>query len=151
MVKTAARTVLTLAAVAAAMLCAPAAHGGVFYGNYQLVIPDRYDFHTWAWSVSNCKSAAPDCVHINAIPMPIAKAFEYRADAHLADGRYTLTVDVPDGLRCGNVYYGPIIATRDVYSWDAVTLQGTLESSFAAGCDGAPGGTLTYPITLVRL
>ena len=51
-----------------------------------------------------------------------------------------MTVDVPDGLRCGNVYYGPVIPTRDVYSWDAVTLRGTLQSSFATGCDNSPAG-----------
>jgi len=134
--------------VAAVLSAAPAR---AFYANYQLIIPDRYDFHTWTWAVSYCVPEASDCVQITAIPMPVAKAFEYRANAHLADGRYTLTVDVPDGLRCGNVYYGPVAATRDVYSWDAQTLQGTLESSFAAGCDGAPGGTFTYPFSLVRL
>lgn len=83
--------------------------------------------------------------------MPVAKAFEYTGTAHLADGRYTLAVDVPDGLRCGNVYYGPIIATHDVYSWDAASLQGTLTSSFASGCDGTPGGAFSYPFSLVRL
>nr|WP_234793958.1 hypothetical protein [Mycolicibacillus koreensis] len=139
-----------LAAVSAAV-SAPVAHAGPMYGNYQLLIPERYDFHTWTWATARCVPTADDCVHISAIPMPIAKAFEYRTDAHLVDGRYTLAVDVPDGLRCGNVYYGPIIATHDVYSWDAATLQGTLESSFAAGCDGTPGGTRTYPFSLVRL
>ncbi len=128
----------------------PAVQAEPFFANYQLVIPDRYDFHTWAWSVSHCIPAAEDCRSISGIPMPVAKAFDYVGQAHLADGRYTMTVDVPDGLRCGNVYYGPIVATRDVYSWDAVTMQGTLTSSFAAGCDGTPG-TLVYPFSLVRL
>jgi hypothetical protein len=83
--------------------------------------------------------------------MPTAKAFEYVGQASLIDGRYTLTVDVPDGLRCGNVYYGSSIPTRDVYSWDSTTLQGSLTSSFGAGCDGTPGGAFTYPFSLVRL
>lgn len=122
-----------------------------FFANYQLLIPQRYDFHTWTWAVSHCIPAADDCRTISAIPMPVAKAFEYVGAAHREAGRYTMTVDVPDGLRCGNVYYGPTIATRDVYSWDAATLQGTLTSSFAAGCDGAPGGAFTYPFSLVRL
>lgn len=121
------------------------------FANYSLNIQGRYDFHTWTWAVTNCIPAASDGAHIKAIPMPIAKAFEYSGDALLADGRYTLTVGVPDGLRCGNVYYGPIIPTRDVYSWDAATLQGTLTSSFATGYDGGPGGASTYPFTLVRL
>lgn len=143
---------LALLAVLAAVACwSPApSRAEPFFANYQLVIPERYDFHTWTWAVSHCIPAAEGCAHISAIPMPVAKAFEYIGEARLADGRYTLTVDVPDGLRCGNVYYGPIIPTRDVYSWDAVSLQGTLTSSFANGCDGAPGGAFTYPFSLER-
>jgi hypothetical protein len=37
-----------------------------------------------------------------------------------------------------------------VYTWDAATLHGSLQSSFDGGCDGLPG-TLTYPFTLTRL
>ncbi|KUI38019.1 hypothetical protein AU197_09480 [Mycobacterium sp. IS-1590] len=134
--------------IVAALFTPGLAHAETAYGNFHLVIEGRYDFHTWLWAVSRCQG---DCVHVQAIPQPIAKAFAYSGDAHLADGRYTLTVDVPDGLRCGNVYYGPVIPTRDVYSWDAATRSGTLESSFATGCDGAPGGTFTYPFSLARL
>ncbi|BBX12814.1 hypothetical protein MNVM_18950 [Mycobacterium novum] len=141
-----------LSAVAAAgVFASPPSHSEPFFANYQLVLPDRYDFHTWTWAVSHCVPAAEDCAHIFAIPMPVAKAFEYSGDAHLADGRYTLTVDIPDGLRCGNVYYGPVVPTRDIYSWDATTSQGTLTSSPISGCDGRPGGALTYPFSLVRL
>ena len=88
---------------------------------------------------------------VSAIPMPIAKAYAWYGQAQRMGGAYTMTVDVPDGLRCGDVYYGPIIPTRDVYAWDAATLAGTLQSSFAVGCDNAPGGTFTYPFQLVRL
>ncbi len=123
-------------------------------GNYELQIEGRYDFHTWLWAMSRCGGSleSPEgCVHVLAIARPIAKAFNYQGDAWLANGRYTLTVDVPDGLRCGDVYYGPVIPTHDVYSWDATTLAGSVDSSFAAGCDGAPPGTYTYPFTLSRL
>lgn len=143
----AALSLLTTTGLAAA----PTSQAEPFFANYQMLIPDRYDFHTWTWAVSQCIPTATDCAHISAIPMPVAKAFEYVGDAHLADGRYTLAVDVPDGLRCDNVYYGPTIATRDIYTWDATTLRGTLSSSFAAGCGGTPGGTFTYPFSLVRL
>jgi hypothetical protein len=84
------------------------------------------------------------------IARPIAKAFNCAGDAQLVDGRYTLIVDDPYGLRCGDVYYGPTSMTHDGYSWDATTTARTLVSSFDAGCDGAPG-TLTYPISLSRL
>lgn len=147
-----ARMMCALAALAVATLVGPpAGQAEAFFANYQLIIPERYDFHTWTWAVTHCIPSAENCATVNAIPMPVAKAFEYVGDAQLADGRYMLTVDVPDGLRCGNVYYGPVVPTRDVYSWDAVTLQGILTSSFAAGCDGAPGGAFTYPFSLVRL
>lgn len=132
----------------AAFVTPGAAQADTPYGNFHLVIEGRYDFHTWLWAISRCPG---DCLRIQAIPQPNAKAFPYRGDARLVDGRYSLTVDVPDGLRCGNVYYGPVIPTRDVYSWDAATRSGTLESSFATGCDGAPGGTFTYPFSLARL
>lgn len=131
-----------------AVVAAPAARAAMPFGNYDLQIEGRYDFHTWVWAITACPGGG--CVHVNAIARPVAKAFPYTGDAHLADGRYTLAVDVPDGLRCGDIYYGPTIPTHDVYTWDAVTLAGSLESSFAAGCDGAPG-TQTYPFTLSRM
>jgi hypothetical protein len=37
-----------------------------------------------------------------------------------------------------------------VYTWDAVTLTGSVTSTFDAGCGGAPGGTNSWPFTLVR-
>jgi hypothetical protein len=127
---------------------APVARADMALGNYDLQIVGRYDFHTWVWSVSPCSGG---CVHVGAIATPVAKAFNYVGDAQLVNGRYTLTVDVPDGLRCDDIYYGPTIPTHDVYTWDATTLAGSLESSFEAGCDGAPAGTHTYPFTLTRL
>jgi hypothetical protein len=140
----------------AAVTLAPVARADMLVGNYDLAVANRYDFHTWAWTISQCGltgslATVPGCVHVNAVARPVAKAFDYQGDAQLADGRYTLTVDVPDGLRCGDVYYGPTIPTHDVYSWDAATLAGVLASSFEAGCDGAPAGTYTYPFTLSRL
>jgi hypothetical protein len=135
------------------VLSPPAAQAETAYGNFEMQIQGRYDFHTWLWAVSRCPGdpEATGCLRVQAIAQPVAKAFPFRADAHLVDGRYTMTVDVPDGLRCGNVYYGPVIPTRDMYTWDDAARSGTLSSSFATGCDGAPGGTLTYPFRLVRL
>jgi hypothetical protein len=144
--------VLTVAAVA----LAPVARADMALGNYELQIVGRYDFHTWVWVVSGCYTSgsrlpAAGCAHVSAVARPVAKAFSYAGIAQIVDGRYTLTVDVPDGLRCGDVYYGPTIPTHGIYSWDPTTLAGSLESSFATGCDGAPAGTYTYPFTLVRM
>jgi len=132
----------------AALSLAPIAHAQMPTGNYQLVVTGRYDFHTWIWAISRCNG---NCVAVQAIPQPVAKAFEYNGAAQFADGHYTLTVDVPDGLRCGDIYYGPVIPTHDTYSWDVATLVGSLDSSFTSGCDGSPGGTNTYPFTLARM
>jgi len=137
----------------AAVLHAPTAQATMWYGNYQVHVPDRFDFHTIIWWTAFCIGypQGSDCRHITNVPQPIAKADSWVGEAHLVNGRYEMTVDDPFGLRCGNVYYGPVIPTRDVYRWDPNTLAGTLESSFAAGCDNAPGGTHTYPIWLTRL
>jgi hypothetical protein len=137
-------SILAVAAVA----FSPTVRAAMTFGNYNLQIVGRYDFHTWIWSITSCPGG---CVHVNATAMPVAKAFNYAGDAQLVNGRYTLTVDVPDGLRCDDIYYGPTIPTHDVYTWDATTLAGSVDSSFDAGCDGAPGGTRTYPFTLSRL
>ncbi len=67
-------------------------------------------------------------------------------DAHLSNGRYTLTVDVPDGVRCVVQFF----PSHDVYSWDAASLAGDVVSTFDTGCGGGPGGSNTYPFSLVR-
>ena len=102
------------ALVSVATFVAPLANAANPIGNFDLIIPDRFDFHTWVWSVTPCVGGAspPQCIHVFGIARPIAKAFNYAADAQLVDGRYTLTVDDPYGLRCGDVYYGPTSMTR---------------------------------------
>ena len=149
------RTVaVSVALTAAAVALAPAASAELAPGNYNMIIPDRRDFHTWVWASTPCPPSIefnPSCVRISANPAPIAKAYAWYGIATLQNGQYTMTVDVPDGLRCGDIYYGPVIPTHDVYTWDAKTLAGTLQSTFDAGCDGAPGGTFSYPFWLTRL
>jgi hypothetical protein len=141
------------AAVSTASLWAPSGHADVSVGNYQLNIAGRYDFHTWIWAVAAPRSGAgtPGCVHVAGLPQPTAKASYYEGDARLTDGRYTLVIDDPFGLRCGDVYYGPTIPTRDIYTWDAITLSGNLESSYGSDCGGSAGGTTKYPFTLTRM
>jgi hypothetical protein len=119
-------------------------------GNYQMNITGRYDFHTWLWAVAACP-IDDECVFVVTIPQPVAKAFSSEANALLRAGRYTMIVDDPFGLRCDNVYYGRSIPTRDTYSWDAVTLTGTVSSAFESGCNGEPAGSYTYPFGLVRM
>ncbi len=146
-------TILLGAALPVAVALAPPAQAGIQIGHYNANIEGRYDFHTWVFSFSSCNPPAglEQCALVSANPMPIAKAYQWDGRATRTGGTYTLAVDVPDGLRCGNVYYGPVIPTHDVYTWDATTLRGTLASTFDVGCDNAPGGTFTYPFSLVRL
>lgn len=134
---------------AAAMALAPSAAAGMLIGNYEVHTP-RDPGHSWLWAVRECGLDqgvyTSDCVHVNATPRPNGQAVPWNADAHLANGRYTMVVDVPDGVRC-TVYFLP---SHDTYSWDMVTLVGSVDSTFDAGCGGAPGGTMSYPFTLVR-
>lgn len=126
------------------------------YGNYDVHIPDRRDFHTWVWSAGG-PCYGPDgnprsgCIHVITIPQPVAKAANIHAEALLSNGQYTMIIDDPFGLRCGDVYYGPVIPTHDVYTWDATTLAGEMVSSFDVGCDGAAGGAFTYPFWVTRM
>lgn len=149
--------VMTTALVASAVMFAPPAAAEMYLGNYELIMPDRRDFHTWVWSaITPCKvpstnDSIPDCIHVLTLPRPIAKAVQTDVDAHLVNGQYSMAIDDPFGLRCGDIYYGPTIPTHDVYTWDANTLSGSMVSTFDAGCDGAPGGAFTYPFSLVRM
>ena len=148
--------VLAAVGMAVAVGVAPPAAATMYLGNYAVNIPDRRDFHTWIWSaLTPCEDEdrvlIPACINVLTIPQPVAKAQYTHANATMVDGRYTMTIDDPFGLRCGNIYYGPTIPTHDVYAWDATTLAGEMVSSFAAGCDGAPGGSLTYRFNLTRM
>jgi hypothetical protein len=69
------------------------------------LIPDRFDFHTWIWFMGACdqdrnRPPLPECIRVEGIAEPIAKAFNYCGEALLVDGWYTRTVDDPFGLRC---------------------------------------------------
>jgi hypothetical protein len=149
-------TVSTLALVS--VLSAPIAHADMRIGNYE-ILTDRWNDHSWIWSVMH-SCGAPDCgtyfedpviapatetMNVRAIPRPL-KSQAFQQSAFFADGRYTLTVDVPDGVRC----IGYNLPSHDVYTWDAVSLVGSIESSFAAGCYGVPGGVETHPFVLRR-
>jgi hypothetical protein len=144
-VKTGKTVTLSAVLAAAAMALAPSAGAGMLLGNYE-VETTRDPGHSWLWEIRPCRFPSPDCVHVNGTPRPNGQAVPYNGDAHLADGRYTMVIDSQDGVRC-TVYFLP---SHDTYSWDAATLAGSVDSTFDAGCGGAPGGTVSYPFTLVR-
>lgn len=146
----------------AATALAPGASAGegpkMKIGNYE-VANNRWNDHSFVWSVTH-SCGAPDCgtyftgpvinpddgnLNVIAIPRPL-KSQRFQNTAFHQDGRYTLTVDVIDGVRC----VGYNLPSHDVYSWDAVSLAGTITSTYGAGCYGAPGGTSTYDFSLTR-
>lgn len=139
------RFVLSVVFAVAAVTLAPTAHAGMVLGNYK-VNTNRDPAHEWLWSVRQCVDGPPGCVHVSAVPQPNGQAAPYDGNAYLTDGRYTLTVDVPDGVRCVVAFF----PSHDVHTWDAVTLAGQVKSTFATGCGGSPGGVNTYPFSLQR-
>ena len=149
------RLALIVALAVAAVTLAPAAHAkDMNPGNYDIAWSRPWDFHTWLLTIWPCftpdgQATVPGCMTVSANPMPIARAAQWRTVAHQENGRYSLTVDVPEGLLCGG-YYGPSVPTRDTYSWDAVTLAGTLESAVPDGPCG-PARTDAYPFSLIRM
>jgi hypothetical protein len=143
-------------AVAGIALAPQAVAAPMRIGNYE-VLTDRWNDHSWVWSIMH-SCGAPDCAtyfedpviapatttfNVHAIPRPL-KSQAFQQSAFFGDGRYTLTVDVPDGVRC----IGYNMPSHDVYSWEAVSLSGTIRSAYDAGCYGAPGGSDTYAFSL---
>jgi hypothetical protein len=132
--------------MAMATLLAPPSSAGMRLGNYDL-LTNRYDRASWFWYIAQCiPEKSPDCINVAARPRLKFYAY-YDGKARLVNGRYTLTVDVPDGLRC----FGQVLPTRETYSWDAVTLAGTIESYYNVGCNNGPPGMQFWTFALQRL
>lgn len=134
---------LTLATVALTVI--PTARADMQIGNYR-VDTNRDPGHSWIWAIRQCRPASPGCVTIQAVPQPNGQAAPWKGDAHMSNGRYIMTVDVPDGVRCVVQFF----TSHDVYSWDAVTLAGQVDSTFDTGCGGGAGGANSWPFSLVR-
>ncbi|MBE1546745.1 hypothetical protein GGC64_000753 [Mycobacterium sp. OAS707] len=161
MVNAVAPVVGSVVLASATIALAPTAGAaGMKIGNYE-VANDRWNDHSWVWSVTHSCRNDPECgtyivdpviapatdnLNVLAIPRPL-KSQRFQNTAFYADGRYTLTVDVIDGVRC----IGYNLPSHDVYNWDAASLAGTIVSTFDAGCYGAPGGTATYNFSLIRM
>jgi hypothetical protein len=136
---------VSLALATAALTLTPTAHADMQVGNYRLDT-NRDPGHSWIWAIRPCTSREPACVSIQGVPQPNGQAAPWKADGHLSNGQYTMTVDVPDGVRCVVQFF----PSHDVYTWDAVSLGGQVVSTYDTGCGGGPGGTNTYPFSLVR-
>jgi hypothetical protein len=135
----------SIALAMAALTLTPVAHADMLFGNYRLDT-NRDPGHHRLLSIRPCITNEPACLHVQAIPQPNGQAAPWNTDAPLVNGRYTMAVDVPDGVRCVVQFF----PSHDVYSRDANTLEGSVDSTFDTGCGGAPGGTVNYPFSLVR-
>ena len=137
--------VATTALAAAASVLAPPANAYTL-GNYD-VLTNRYERASWVWTLYPCAIVSPGCLLISAAPRLKFYAY-YNGTAHMADGRWTMNIDVPDGLQCLPGYAMP---THDVYSWDDRTLAGTIESNYDVGCFNGPPGSQFWTFALQRL
>jgi hypothetical protein len=134
---------LATALMAAAVTLTPPARAGMPIGNYEFVAP--WDpAHSWVWLVA-CDSVG--CPHVIALPRPLGGAASWTGTAQLAEGRYTMTAEVPTGRIC----LGYSLPSHDTYMWDNATLSGSVESSYESDCGGGPAGTISYPFSLVRM
>lgn len=138
--------IATTALTAAASVLAPPAQAMMPLGNYD-VLTNRYTRASWVWFITPCQPATPDCLHIGATPR--LKFYNYYDGfAHLADGRYTLNVEVSDGLQC---LPGNVMPTHETWTWDENSLAGTIESNYDVGCFNGPPGSQFWTFALRRL
>ena len=94
-----------------------------------------------------CQPAAPDCLKISAAPR--LKFYDYYdGTAHLANGRWTLNVDVSDGLQCLPGYSMPTHETsRGTMSrWPEPS-----SPNYDVGCFNGPPGSQFWTFALQRL
>jgi hypothetical protein len=144
-VKSAKLAAAAAALMAAASMVAPPASAYTL-GNYD-VLTNRYTRASWFWFVTPCRVASPDCLHISATPR--LKFYNYyEGTAHLANGQWTLNVDVSDGLQCLPGYAMP---THETWTWDENTLAGNVVSNYDVGCFNGPPGTQFWTFALQRL
>lgn len=136
----------TVGVALAAVVAAPSANAWMLNGNYDL-LTNRYDRASWVWFVSPCfPDKKPDCVYVSARPRLKFYAY-YEGPAQLNGNTYTMTVDVPDGLRC----FGQNLPTRETYTWDQNTLAGDIVSNYDVGCFNGPPGQQYWTFALQRL
>ena len=103
---------ISLALTMAALTLTPTAHADMQVGNYRLDT-DRDPGHSWIWAIRPCTSQRTGMPsRIQAIPQPNGQAAPFFGDACLFNGRYTMTVDVPDGVRCVVLFFPPMMSIR---------------------------------------
>ena len=142
----------------AAVTAAPAASAArMSIGNYQ-VHSDRWNDVAWVWLVNHSAAAAIRVLRHRVLRSdgdhhrrpqrhrchgPAATA-TFQNTAYYADGRYTLSVDVVDGVRC----FWPGAAVAMSTTWDATSLPGAQSRRRSRRAVSAPGGTNVFNFAL---
>lgn len=130
----------TVAAVVASLslvLAGPALADDGFNGVYQYN-PELGD--------SALVTVSSNCVTEGCVAHIAGERGNVQGEATLTNGLWILSVRNPVGDICeGNRY-----PADQVYTWDAVTLQGTLTSAYGPSCDGTSGvATTAFTFTKV--
>ena len=80
---------------------------------------------TDTWTVTPC---GPGCADVTSL-------IPYTAQAHLANGQWTMTAVESGGAACRGGGVGP---TDSIWIWDAATLAGTYDAKTRDGACGLP-------------
>jgi len=110
-----------------------------FSGRYTLNLIGAGAHTSWT-ARTTCAPSSPCVAHISS-------SSGWSGDARLAGGRWTMTVDRPDGHSCPDGTRGPELQT---WSWDANTLQGQVSgvSAESATCPVGPANDFSLSKTV---
>ena len=112
-------------------------------GTYNLAWNDG-DQSTWVIT-STCNTTSSCVAHVASGSSNDGSTVN--GEAHLANGRWSMVIDKPDGAEC---YDGSRAPQHNEYSWDASTLSGTLVVSAGAICGAGPQSA-TYMFTMSKV
>jgi hypothetical protein len=113
-------------------------------GTYYLVWNDG-DQSTWVIT-STCDS--PDSCVAHIASGSSNGGSTVGGEAQLANGRWSMAIDKPDGAACADGSRAP---QHNEYSWDAATLSGTLVASAGPICGERAPKSATFTFTMSKV
>ena len=93
-------------------------------GNYEVQTPQGSG-HSWLWDRQARASVAPDCVHVQAAPRTQRASGALRTQMHASP---TAATPWSSSARW-RALHRDLPPSHDTYSWDAVTLAGSVDST----------------------
>ena len=113
-------------------------------GTYDLAWSDG-DRSTWVIT-STCANPNSCVAHIASDSTNALS--RWNGEAQLANGRWTMVIDKPEGALCKDGSRAPI---RNTYSWDVSTLSGTLVASAGPICGESVPTSSSFTFTMSRV